>query len=228
MKKNLTKVLARLAKDGDAETVAEFIGEMIGQNPGETSGEESLTVEVPENREVTIDSEALAGVTERLDQMIALLAALLAPAAPAAEDEDPEEEVAEIVEEVLEAAGGGAEAPAPAEEIAGIVEEILEPEASVTLEAGSEDECEEQPDPAEAKDALRAALLTFRPVLQRMTPRDRRKACADIAARMRRTRRAGDGKIYAALASARGPAASRNLADLGKRIMAARNVNCRK
>ena len=228
MKKNLTKVLARLAKDGDAETVAEFIGEMIGQNPGETSGEESLTVEVPENREVTIDSEALADVTERLDQMIALLSALLAPAAPTAEDEDPEEEVAEIVEEVLEAAGGGAEAPAPAEEIAGIVEEILEPEASVTLEAGSEDECEEQPDPAEAKDALRAALLTFRPVLQRMTPRDRRKACADIAARMRRTRRAGDGKIYAALASARGPAASRNLADLGKRIMAARNVNCRK
>ena len=104
MKKNLTKVLARLAKDGDAETVAEFIGEMIGQNPGETSGEESLTVEVPENREVTIDSEALAGVTERLDQMIALLSALLAPAAPTAEDEGPEEEVAEIVEEVLEAA----------------------------------------------------------------------------------------------------------------------------
>ena len=226
MKKNLTKVLARLAKDGDAETVAEFIGEMIGENSAEASGEEALTVEVPENREVTIDEDALAGITERLDTLVSLLTSLLSPSA--AEDEDPEEEVAEIVEEVLEAAGGEAEAPAPAEEIAEIVEEILDPEASVTLEAGSEDECEEQPDPAEAKDALRAALLTFRPVLQRMSPRDRRKACADIAARMRRTRRAGDGKIYAALASARGPASSRNLADLGKRIMAARNANFKK
>ena len=163
MKKNLTKVLARLAKDGDAETVAEFIGEMIGQNPGETSGEESLTVEVPENREVTIDSEALADVTERLDQMIALLSALLAPAAPTAEDEDPEEEVAEIVEEVLEAAGGGAEAPAPAEEIAGIVEEILEPEASVTLEAGSEDEPEtEKSTPPSRRPAVRQPPGTWR------------------------------------------------------------------
>ena len=73
---------------------------------------------------------------------------------------------------------------------------------------------------------LSAALLTFRPVLQRMSPRDRRKACADIAARMRCTRRAGDGKIYAALASARKPAP--DLSALGKRIMASRNVNYKK
>ena len=60
-----------------------------------------------------------------------------------------------------------------------------------------------------------------------MSSGERRKACADIAARMRRTRKAGDGGIYSALASARKPAAAANLAGLGKRIMAARNVNYR-
>ena len=74
---------------------------------------------------------------------------------------------------------------------------------------------------------LRAVLTTFRPVLKRMSSGERRKACADIAARMRRTRKAGDGGIYSALASARKPAAAANLAGLGKRIMAARNVNYR-
>ena len=48
---------------------------------------------------------------------------------------------------------------------------------------------------------------------------------ADVAARLRRVRRAGDGRIYSALAAARKPAAAANLAGLGKRIMAARNVN---
>ena len=61
-----------------------------------------------------------------------------------------------------------------------------------------------------------------------MSPGERRKACADISARLSRSRKTGDGKIYAALASGRRPAASRNLGDLGKRIMASRNVNYRK
>ena len=37
MKKSLSKVLARMAKDGDIETVAEIIEEMI--DPAETEGE---------------------------------------------------------------------------------------------------------------------------------------------------------------------------------------------
>ena len=123
MKKSLSKILARMAKDGDTETVAEFIEEVIGENAAE---EEPVTVEVPENREITIDEEMVAGLMQRLDQLIALLAAGLAPAAPA-EDEDPEE-VAEIVEEVLEAVAPETEEPAPAEEIAEIIVEILEPE----------------------------------------------------------------------------------------------------
>ena len=224
MKKSLSKALARLARDGETEAVAEFIEEMIEGSPEGTAAEGPVTAEVPENRENTVDEEFCAGLLQRLDQLISLLAAGLPSAAPA-EDEDPAEEISEIVEEVLETAGTETETAAPAEEIAEIVEEILDPAASVTLEEAAEDEGEE-PDPAEAKDALRAALLTFRPVLKRMSPRDRRKACADIAARMRRTRRAGDGRIYAALASARRPAP--NLADLGRRIMASRNVNYKK
>ena len=224
MKKSLSKVLARMAKDGDAETVAEFIGEMLSENPEEAAAEEPVTVEVPENREITIDEEAFSGLLQRLDQLIALLTAGLASAEPAAEDADPEE-AAEAVEEILEAAAE-AETQVPAEEIAEIMESVLEPEASVTLEEGAGDDCGE-PDPDNANDALRAALMTIRPVLKRMSPGERRKACADMAARLRRTRRAGDGRIYSALAAARKPAAAANLAGLGKRIMAARNVNYR-
>lgn len=224
MKKSLSKVLARMAKDGDAETVAEFIGEMLSENPEEAAAEEPVTVGVPENREITIDEEAFSGLLQRLDQLIALLTAGLAPAEPAAEDADPEE-AAEAVEEILEAAAE-AETQVPAEEIAEIMESVLEPEASVTLEEGAGDDCGE-PDPDSANDALRAALMTIRPVLKRMSPRERRNACADMAARLRRTRRAGDGRIYSALAAARKPAAAANLAGLGKRIMAARNVNYR-
>ena len=43
MKKSLTKLLARMAKDGDVETVAEFIEEMIGEE-AETPAEEVAEV----------------------------------------------------------------------------------------------------------------------------------------------------------------------------------------
>ena len=60
MKKALIKMLARMAKDGDAETVAEFIEAMAGEAaetpeapaapaeaPAETPAEEAVQVEVP-------------------------------------------------------------------------------------------------------------------------------------------------------------------------------------
>lgn len=270
-KKNLTRVLARMAKDGDAETVAEVIGEIIGEslneNPaGET--EEKVTVEVPENREITIDEEGLAGLLQRLDRLIALLAAGKTLPAPAGDEEAEspaggaqealqqavqeslqesvqenlqetvqeavQETMQEVVQGTLEQAAAEAGLETTAEQISEMAEAILGPEAagetespckaSVTLEEGPGEDC--GTDPAAAKDALRAALMTFRPVLRKMSPAERRKACADIAANLRRVRRAGDGRVYAALASARGK--SRDLSGLGKTIMAARNANYRK
>ena len=236
MKKSLSRILARMAKDGDVETVAEFIEEMIGEEAetpaeevaevveavAETAEEAPVIVEAPEAKEITIDEESIAGIIERLDKLIELLT-------PAAGDEDPVdpvEEIAEVVEEVIEAAEAEEGISIPAEqEVAEILETILEPEVSTTLEETEGDEGCEDPDTI-GKDALRAALTAVRPALQRMNQKQRKKACADIAARMRATRKGSDGK-YAALArAARKPAA--NPMDLGKRIMAARNANYHK
>ena len=111
MKKGLGKILARMAKDGDVETVAEFIEEMIGESTEEAvngsaigpSAEETaaapVVVEAPAAKEVIVDEDTAAGIIERLDKLIALLSA-----APAG-DEEPgalaeAEEIAEIIEEV--------------------------------------------------------------------------------------------------------------------------------
>ena len=164
MKKSLTKLLARMAKDGDVETVAEFIEEMIG-DPAETPSDIAAVVvatpgtapaaeppasdpapaaEDPAAREITVDAETAAAILERLDRLIALLT----PAADPAADEDPapdaSEEIAEAVEEIIEAVvaeGEEAADPAPvpaqtAESVAALVEEILspDPDASTVLE----------------------------------------------------------------------------------------------
>lgn len=232
MKKSLTKLLARMARDGDVETVAEFIEEMIGgETPGEAAAEAvaetvaeaeeaPVIVEAPEAQEITIDEETCTGILERLDKLIALLT-------PAAGDEEINagstgacgEEIAEVVEEVIEAVAAEETAPeensVPAEEeVAEILEEILEPEVSTTLEEGDEEEPE---DPDCTQDALRAALTAMRPALSRMSRKQRKKACADIAARLKAPRRGSDR-------TARSPG---NPMDLGKRIMASRNPNYR-
>ena len=137
MKKNLTKVLARLARDGDAETVAEFIGEMIGETPEEPAPEaapdagaesaETVTVEVPEGREITVDCESFSALLEKMDRLIELLAgALAAPPVPGTDGDGEAGEIAEAVEEAVEAAQQ--EGEVPAEEIADLVETILEGE----------------------------------------------------------------------------------------------------
>ena len=230
MKKPLTRLLARMARDGDAETVAEFIEEML---TGETHGEpvpelpeqeeETVAVEVPENREITIDAESFAGLLERMDRLITLLTAVLTPPEPAAADEDPAEEITEIAEE----AGNAAEAA-----VAEAMEEVLgtegfstEAEASGILEEETDGTCS-GPDPADAKDALRAALKAVRPVLAKMSPGQRRKVCADIAANLHTGAGAADSGVYAALSA--GKPAPADLADLGKRIMASRNANYKK
>ena len=225
MKKNLTNWLKKKAKDGDMETVAEFIEEVIGEaeeqeTPAPAQLEEPVVVEVPENREITIDEESAAGIIQRLDQLIALLTEYLHPAPVADEEPDKAEEIAEAVEEVIEAAEAE---NTPEDEIAEMVESVLEEEISTTIE---EDECEEEEqkeqDEKMSRDALRAALSAVRPALAAMPPKERRKTARAIADRMNSQQKGKDSSVYAALAkSARKP--EPDLSDLGKRIMEKRN-----
>ncbi len=245
MKKSLLKKLTRMARDGDPEAV-EALAEAVEEIVEAPSTEEvtviaaaaepaaETAVEVAPAEEgvtVSVDNDALTAILERLDQLIALLT-------PAAGDEDPLEAAAEVtaeaipeelseVEEVLETVEETAGEPAleaAAEEVAAVVEEVLEETASGVLEPDpASDECEDPENSLINADALRTALMAVRPSLARMKPRERRKACNNIAAHFAR-QNAADSRRYAALLSSRKPAA-RNGADLGKRIMAKRNPN---
>ena len=252
MKKSLSKILARMAKDGDIETVAEIIEEMmepetpseaaaeaaaeaaegIAEAAAEAAEDPAAVVETPEGTTVVVDESTLADILSRLDKLIELLTP-----APAA-DEDPVEEIAEAVGEAIEAA----EAPAAEilsegirpEEVAEIVEEILDPTGTETGDPLL-DECgEEEQEVLSTGDALRAALTAVRPALAKMPRKQRQRVCADIAARMKRGgrkpagRRAADAGTYAALSGMRRAAAPADEKELGRRIMAARNINCRK
>ena len=216
MKKSLSKILARMAKDGDIEAVAEILEEMIEPEsavpeaePETVSGREEPAAACspePETQNIIIDEEGFAGICERLDMIIALLQ----PAAA-----DGAETLTEAIGEAVESAVLGTADPA-AEEISKVMEEVLDP-----AEDGEEG-C--LPETLETGDALRAALTAVRPVLAGMPKHLRRKAAADIAARLRKNtgRQAADASVYAALRSAgRRPAAGS--ADLGRRIMEKRN-----
>ena len=228
MKKSLSKILARMARDGDVETVAEFIEEMLEPEAAapEVIVEEAETVVADEGEEPAAagggdpagpeTAGILGDILSRLDQIISLLT-------PAAADEASAEEVAEAVEEDIEAAETEAaeETPDAAEEVAEIIGEILEPDPGAEPETEG-DECEPEPEVISARDALRAALKPLRPVLAKMPKKQRDRVCADIAARLNgKTVRRG---IYGALndASRKRPEPG---PDLGRRIMAGRNPN---
>lgn len=217
MKKSLSKILARMARDGDTETVAEIIGEMIGPEeetaPAAEEPAEAAPEATEETKNIIIDEDGLAGILERLDRVIALLE-------PAAADSEPGEETAEALGEALEAAVLETADPV-AGQISAVMEELLDPAA---------DECNPgEEEPLLSGDALRGALAVVRPMLARLPKQQRRKVAADISARLRtaRGRGTGDGEIYQALASAHGRAASAP-ADLGRRIMEKRNPNYRR
>lgn len=231
MKKSLSKVLARMAKDGDIETVAEIIEEMI--DPAETESEaapavieSTVVAEVPaeepaeepqeeETKNIIIDEGGLTGILERLDRIIALLEA---GGMNSAADEDAEEAVSEALEQAALETGDPA-----TEEIAAVMEEILDPVASVILE---EEEENPLPETLQTGDALRAALTAVKPVLARMPGRMRKKVAGDIAARLRRAgdNRAEKSGVYAVLASAQRRTTPVS-ADLGRRIMEKRNAS---
>ena len=257
MKKSLTKLLARMAKDGDVEAVAEFIEEMIEGEPETPAEAVAEVVEevaeaaagavaeavsganngstgaiAPEGTEVTVDEDTVAGIIERLDRLIELLTPV--PAADEDPEELPAEEVAEVIEEVIEAVEEAESAEVipednAAEEVAEIVEAILEPDVSTTLEEVTEgDEDPDDPEGTCGNDALRTALAAAAPRLAKMSRKQRRKAAADIAARVQKTRRKGSNRGYDRAASAKFQKGSAAYAALGKRIMASRNANYHK
>lgn len=269
------RLLARMARDGDVEGLAEIITEMM-EDPAAPAAEAALpeaetpaagtpaapvVVETPVDQPVVIDCGP--EILEALRQIIALLSAPVSgdcdtpetrdedpdPTAAAAaetvagemaenvaaaaveavaetlnpdlaadEGEDPVEAlVAEILESDEDQPESPAETPVPGEEI---LSGVLEP---------TEDEDGEDPD-ARAADALRAALASFRPQLKRMTPRERQRFNADVAARMKRlTRKAGaSGKPNAYAALRKAASRDHSARTLGQKIMASRNANLRK
>ena len=230
MKKSVSKLLARMAKDGDVETVAEFIEEMISNETRETPGAaepgaEPAAVSVPADEpapEAEQDSEAPASgedpllmILQKLDRLISLLTPV-----PAA---DEGETLSEVIGEVLGPAAEGEAPVLPPEEIAEIVGEVLDPEDSPADPAADEEE-ERAKENACAADTARAVLLAVRPHLAKLPARDRRIACSDISARLAGRTPASDRGVYAALASAR-RAEKEDPAELGRRIMAKRNPN---
>ncbi len=248
-KKSIARVLARMARDGDTESVAEILEEMLSpeeaagpasedvkeetkEETGEAENPETIAeITVPEAAQITIDSDAVAAILERLDRLITLLSAAAetlpeTPADPAGDEDPLIEEMTEAVEEAMEAMAAAEEAGSEPADVQELLEELEEPVSSVL-----EPEEDGEKDPACTADALRAALRAVRPALARMPKKQRAKVCAEIAGRVHggaaMDSRAG-GSVYAALARKGKAREKTDPAELGRRIMAARNINQRK
>ena len=239
MKKSLSRILARMAKDGDIETVAEIIEEMLDPETAVEAADAEVmeTVEPEEKKEsetpavtLAVDADTLGKVMSRLDQIITLLT----PAADAAVPGKDAEETADPAEEAVDAVTAGdesgkdgeAEETAAGEESeeAPVIVEAEEDEAPDLLEE-DESPCEQEVIPAQ--DVLRTALRAIGPAIAGLPKKEQKRICEDVAARLHAQpgRTADDDGIYAAIASGRTRDPAANAADLGKRIMAKRNPN---
>jgi len=173
-------------------------------------------------------AEAIEAAAEMAAEQMAEAAAqaaigAVAGAAGSLDSDGPEvpgDPVEELVAEILDEEAEEAPAAGDGEEI---LSSILEPEAE------SDEDPEDPEGSSLAADALRAALASFRPQLRRMSPRERQRFNADVAARMRKLSAAapaaGKPSPYAALRKS----ASRDQSgrSLGQKIMASRNANLR-
>lgn len=210
MKKSLSKILARMAKDGDAETVAEIIEEMMEAEAPETPEPETAG-EAAEADAETAGEATLNDVVARLDRIIELLT-------PAAADENAAEELSEVIEEAIEAAEENAGSGAAA-----VMEEILDPVSSVIPDVNEE---QKLPETLETADALRAALSVIHPALARMPRQTQIRVTNDVVSRLSGKRGSAARDAYTALRSARGKTGPVS-AELGRRIMEKRNPNYR-
>ena len=242
MKKSLSRILARMAKDGDIETVAEIIEEMLDPETAVEAADAEVmeTVKTEEKKEtevpavtLAVDADTLGKVMSRLDQIITLLT----PAADAAVPGADAEETVKTAEEATDAVTAGDESgkDEETEETAAGEESEEEPVTVETEEdedpdllEDDESSCEQEVIPAQ--DVLRTALRAIGPAIAGLPKKEQRRICEDVAARLhvQPGRIAGDDGIYAAIASGRTKDPAANAADLGKRIMAKRNPNYRK
>ena len=220
------------AAEAEAEAAAEEVAEAVET----VAADPAAVVETQEGTTIVVDEATLGDIISRLDQIITLLT-------PAAVDDDPVEEIAEAVEEALEAVAAAEEGAGVLpdedlpevlgpEDVAEIVEEILEPvpaEAISEILDPLEDECgeEEEQEVITTGDALRTVLNAAWPALAKMPKRQRARVTADIAARLHRPSGRRGADSYKRLGTERRKPSRRNPADLGKRIMAKRNVNCK-
>ena len=195
----LQRIIALLSAGTDCTAPAQ---QDADPTAAETAAVETVAAEAAEN----LAEAAVEAVAQAID-----------PDLTTTVDEEETDPVEALVAEILEP-GGEAEAAVPGAE-GEILSSILEPE-----DAADEDTPDEN---AQAADALRAALASFRPQLQRMNPKERQRFNADVAARMKqlqtRAARTGRPNAYAALRQAAAHDASDR--SLGEKIMSRRNAN---
>ena len=158
----------------------------------------------------------------------------------ASRDDQLKEEIAEAVEEAMEAVAtvqetaspAPADPPAdPAEALSTLVAEALEPtqeDLEAILSSVLEPD-EEEKEPSLSDTALRGALNAIRPRLKKMSPGTRNRVVKDLGARINSLRNySSESAIYNSMGNSARNAADGTTVDLGKRIMASRNVNYNK
>ena len=258
MKKSLSKILARMAKDGDIETVAEFIEEMIepeaaaeetvvvvetpkGEEPATASGGNLAGSEVIRNEQApqcgaaTIENAETTIVVDEatLGDIISRLDQIISLLTPApAADEDLVEEIAEAVEEAIEAAAEAevvAEMPEGTEEVAEIIQEILDPEMGGTLQEVIEGAGDECEEPEQEILSTGDALRAALKPMRPMLAKMPRKRRQRVCADIAARLRGKPVRTGAYKALADATRRRPDTgADLGKKIMASRNPNYRK
>ena len=182
------------------------------------TGEPAETPEPPAGEPELLPAEDDEdGVLSRLDRIISLLEALVTPPAL---DEDPADPLEEELTELLESPEAESVTPS----------EFLEASAGAFETIEGETPAEEET--RETADRMvRSVVRALKPMIAAL-PKSYRKPAADAAllalrrslSAPRAARHAGDRGAYASLA---GAARRKDPADLGRRIMASRNVNCR-
>ena len=226
--------LSRTAHEIDCSTqILEALRQIISLLSGPAA---DCNTEVPtEDEEPSAAAQAVAETAvEQMAQNVAAaaveaMAETVDPALASGDDLEgtaPADPVEELVAEILDSEDPAQTDPnAPVTDEEEILSSILEP-------VEGEDEDGEDPEAAaKAADALRTALASFRPQLKRMTPRQRQRFNADVAARMKRlTRRqqARNGRPNAYAALRKAAVHDSSARSLGQKIMASRNANLRK